>query len=265
MLKQKETSSKSLLGYWSGLAFQDRLMVVMTLSLIVASFMLGYFYGQLTVLKGSGEVVAAANGQQAGAQIPSAGQPQQPAEVNITDTLWEKMLASPAAAKGPENSDVVMVEFTDYQCPFCSRHFQETDSQIQQNYVDNGKIRHIIRDLPLPFHPNAHAASQAARCAGDQNKYWEMHDVLFNSQDTWSSGDPAAQFSAFATDLGLNVASFDSCVSSEKYKQAVDDDLALASEVGASGTPTFFINGKKVVGAQPYSVFKTAIDAALAE
>lgn len=241
-----------------GFSSQERLIAVLTIALVGASFFLGYFYGQLTILRDGSQpsrALADDSAPQAAAPAPEAGP--------LSDSDWQDLLVSPAAAKGPEDAAVTIVEFTDYQCPFCSRHFQQTDSLIQENYVETGKVRYIARDLPLSFHANAHAASQAARCAGDQNKYWEMHDMLFNEQQAWSTGDPTEQFSNFAQDIGLDVATFDNCLSSEKYKDAVDADLALASRVGASGTPTFFINGIPLVGAQPYAAFEAAIDAAL--
>ena len=114
---------------------------------------------------------------------PSTGATGEP----VSDELWQQLLDNPAASKGPDDAAVTLVEYTDYQCPFCQRHFQQTSGLIEENYVDNGKIRYITKDLPLSFHPNAHAASQAARCAGDQGKYWEMHDALFENQQSWSN------------------------------------------------------------------------------
>ena len=238
---------------------QERIIASLVFLLVGASFLLGYFYGQLTVLKG-GQLVA--NGQEgtiAGTTPPTEAEP----DVPITEKQWQDLLVSPAYARGNEDAEVTIVEFTDYQCPFCGRHFEQTDAQIQENYVDTGKVRYISRDLPLPFHPQAEAAAQAARCAGDQNKYWEMRELLFTNQDEWSSGDTEAMFSSYIGEIGANVATFNSCFSSGKYEQDVKDDLNFAQQVGASGTPTFFINGKKVVGAQPYSVFEAAIEAEL--
>lgn len=245
-------------GSLLGLSSQERMIGVLTVALVGASFFLGYFYGQLTVLKGEGSALARNNPSPAG----GAAAPTAPAPENepLADAAWRKLLVSPAAAKGPENAKVTIVEFTDYECPFCGRHFEQTNPQIQANYVDTGKVRYIARDLPLPFHNNAHTASQAARCAGDQNAYWEMHQALFEGQQEWTGGDAASIFSNYASQLGLNVSQFDTCLSSEKYKAAVDADLALAAEVGATGTPTFFINGERVVGAQPYSAFEAVIE-----
>jgi protein-disulfide isomerase len=195
---------------------------------------------------------------------PDAAAPQQPEEQPLTDEQWQEVLASPVYAEGDENAKVTLVEFTDYQCPFCKRHFDETEGQIETDYVKTGKVRWVIHDLPLSFHQNAHAAAEAARCAGDQDKYRQMHDQLFETQATWSTvTDPAKTFSGYAKTLGLNTATFDQCFTSGKYKQAVDDDLALATKIGASGTPTFYVNGQPIVGAQPFASFKAAIDSAL--
>ena len=91
---------------------------------------------------------------------------------------------------GSANATITLIEFTDYQCPFCSRHFNQTYEQIKKDYIDTGKVKFYLRDFPLGFHPNAQKAAEAARCAGDQGKYWEMHDALFKNQSEWS---PLAQ------------------------------------------------------------------------
>ena len=108
------------------------------------------------------------NGQQG--QAPQAGP--------ISDELWGKILENPAASKGEEGAPVVMVEYSDYQCPYCVKYINESFPQIEKDYIDTGKVRYLFRDLPLPFHANASAAALAARCAGDQGQYWEMHDIL---------------------------------------------------------------------------------------
>src|SRR3972149_530771 len=172
----------------------------------------------------------------------------------LTDEQLKKVLAAPAATKGQDGAPVTIVEFTDYQCPFCSRHFIETMPQIEKDYISSGKVRYLLRDYPLPFHGNATAAAMAARCAGDQGKYWEMHDVLFEKQDEWADAvDGGDTFSGYAKTLGLNSPTFSSCLSQKNHKVAIDADYALAQELGVSGTPGFFINGKLVVGALPYS------------
>lgn len=184
----------------------------------------------------------------------------------LTDEQWKKVTDNAPNVIGDANAEVVMVEFTDYQCPFCGQFWSGAYKDIKANYIDTKKIKYISRDLPLSFHANAHVAAQAARCAGDQNKFWEMHDKLFEKQTEWSElSDPKPRFEAYAKEIGINSGTLLSCINDGKYKQAVDEDNTLASEVGASGTPTFYINGKQLVGAQPYAEFERELKAALGE
>lgn len=241
---------------------QEKLLPILVVALIGAAFALGMMWGKVSVYeKGA---VAGTAGQVAGQTNQGAGQPAAPEEVvQLTDEQWQQVLTDPVAVKGNAGAAVTMVEFTDYQCPFCKRHFDETDSQIQKAYVETGKVRYVIRDLPLAFHANAKAAALAARCVGEQEKYWEMHDKLFQEQERWVSGDPAGVFKELAAAVGANVATFVSCYDSEKYNEAIEADIALASQMGATGTPTFFINGQKLVGAQPFGAFQQTLDSAL--
>lgn len=105
----------------------------------------------------------------------------------IAEDAWQTLLQNPAATLGKDDAKVTIVEFTDYQCPFCKRAFDDTFHKLKSQYVDTGKARYLIRDLPLSFHPYAHTGAQAARCAGKQGKYWDMHEKLFTTQATWSS------------------------------------------------------------------------------
>lgn len=241
---------------------KDKVIPVLVVLLVAAAFAVGLLYGKVSVYE-KGATKAAVQEAAAGdtAQAPQAI----PTEGPLTDDQWNKVVAGAALVKGDKDAKVTVVEFTDYQCPFCERYFTETYTQLEKDYIDTGKIRYIMRDLPLPFHPNAKPAALAARCAGEQDKYWEMHDVLFAKQSEWSEGEPKEKFSGYAKDLGLNANQFASCFDDGKYNEAIDADAALASEVGASGTPTFMINGEKIVGAQPLNVFKQAIDKALGE
>lgn len=234
---------------------QNKLLIGMTTALIFTTFFLGYFYGQLRTLQ-SGAVLGQANPSAQEALPPEDNSP-------LTEEEWQQVLAEPAAVRGSADAPVVMVEFTDYQCPFCARHQSDTEPQLLTEYIETGKVRHVIRDLPLPFHTMADEAAQAARCAGDQGKYFEMHDVLFETQDVWGAATGVEAFAEAASSVGLNTATFDSCMSSGKYADAVAADLELATAVGASGTPTFFINSEKLVGAQPFASFKQVIDAKL--
>ncbi len=237
------------------------LQPILTGLLVLAAFAIGSMWTELKMLKG-GSGLAKVN--QTGQAVPTETGDLPEEATEVTDDLWNELLADPAAVQGNADALVTLVEFTDYQCPFCKRHFDETASQLMSEYVDSNKVFYIVRDLPLSFHENAHGAAQAARCAGDQNAYMKYHDKLFEEQAVWSSAsDTTESFTGYAGDLGLNTSEFSSCLTEGKYKAQVDADLALAQKVGANGTPSFFINGKKLVGAQPFSSFKTMIEAAL--
>lgn len=166
---------------------------------------------------------------------------------------------------GSPDAPVTIVEFTDFQCPFCRRYDQETLSQIKDNYVESGKVRYVLKHFPLTqIHPQAVSAAIAVECAGEQGKFWEMHDKLFEEQQQWSGKDDAASvFKGFAKDLGLDEKDFDACVTEERYKDKVMANQKEGVAAGVRGTPAFFINGQFVSGAQPYEVFQQIIEQAL--
>lgn len=168
---------------------------------------------------------------------------------------------------GESDAPVVIVEFTDYQCPFCSRHFAQTYPQIKAEYIDTGKVRYVFMDFPLSsIHPQAQISAEAARCAGDQGAYLEMHDLLFGRQDEWNGRDDAGEiFAAYAGELALDTAVFADCLSSGRHEAAVLADLEQGARLGVDGTPAFFINGNFVSGAQPFEVFRQAIEGLLAD
>jgi protein-disulfide isomerase len=159
---------------------------------------------------------------------------------------------------GPDDAPITIVEFSDYQCPFCRRWHQEVYEQLLAAYP--GKIRIVYRNLPLTsLHPDAMAAAQAAMCAGEQDAYWPFHNKLFSSESL-----DKQTFIQYAQALSLNVEQFQTCITDEKYKDAVTADSDFAVNLGVRSTPTFFINGLAVVGAQPLEVFKQVIDKELA-
>jgi len=158
--------------------------------------------------------------------------------------------------KGNPSAPVTIVEFSDFQCPFCTR-VNPTIKQIFDTYGD--KVRVVFKHNPLPFHKEAPLASEAALAAGAQGKFWEMHDALFANQRALQRAD----LDKYAAQLGLNLEQFAADLDSRKYKAQVDADLKHGAEIGVRGTPNFFINGKKLVGAQPFEAFKTKIDEAL--
>lgn len=162
--------------------------------------------------------------------------------------------------KGDADAPVTIVEFSDYECPFCGRWFLQTYPQIKKEYIDTGKVKMVFRDFPLNFHKNAQVAGEAAECVRDQggdDAYWKFHDVLFTKQAQLSE----ANIKAWAKAEGYDV---NDCLADGTFRKEVLADLADGQAAGVSGTPAFFINGKLISGAQPFSVFKQAIDAALA-
>jgi protein-disulfide isomerase len=163
-------------------------------------------------------------------------------------------------AWGPVDASVVIVEFSDFQCPYCERFHRETYPRLRAAY--EGKIRFVFRDLPLTqIHPDAMLAALAAECANEQDAFWDYHDVLFANQDDLSRD----ALGRYAGELELDMTRFNTCLDSERYQDEVSADMQDAAGYGIQGTPTFFINGRPLVGSQPFEVFAAAIDKALAE
>lgn len=167
---------------------------------------------------------------------------------------------------GDANAPITIVEFTDFQCPYCSRFVKMTFPQIDENYIKTGKVKFVIRDFPLEFHAQSQLASQAAECANEQGKYKEMHDLIFDKQSAWSENEKAPDLmKGYAGQLSLDTKKFDACMSSQKYLPEIRKDLIDGATAGVSGTPAFFINGKLLSGAMPYdTIFKPILDAVLA-
>ena len=170
------------------------------------------------------------------------------------------------AISGDEDAPVTIIEFSDYQCPFCLRHFEQTMPQIVENYIDTGKVRYIFKDFPITsIHPQAPKAAETAECAGDQGQYWAMHDRLFQGQQAdWNQNpDAVTIFKSYAAELKLDTETFDACLDSDKYAAEVASDLDEGVRAGVTGTPAFFINGQFISGAQPFEVFQQILDAQL--
>ena len=161
-------------------------------------------------------------------------------------------------SRGPANAPVTIVEFSDFECPYCSRA-EETVSEVMRVYGD--KIRLVFRDLPLPNHQNAPKAAEAAHCAGEQGKYWEMHAKLFANQRALE----VPSLKGYAKDLKLDQAKFDKCLDTGATAALVEAGKKAGDEAGVNGTPAFFVNGVLISGAQPFDAFKEVIDAELAQ
>lgn len=178
---------------------------------------------------------------------------------------------------GDKNATLTLVEFSDYECPYCKRSFDELLPELKKSYINTGKLRLVYKNLPLPFHQNAAKEAEAALCARDQGEdtaYFKYHDAIFTKTAGGGTGIALGQLPTLAKEIGLNVTQFQKCLDSSKFKAAVDQDLAEAQKVGASGTPTWFlgkttsnanVEGVIMVGAQPFSAFKSAIDQALSQ
>lgn len=171
---------------------------------------------------------------------------------------------------GQADAPVTVVEFTDFQCPFCRRFIDGSFPGLKDKYIATGKVRWVVRDLPLGFHANARKAAQAAHCAGDQGKYWEMRELLFqNNRDLGEDKLPE-----YAAQLQLEASGFRACLEGDKHLDQIDADLKMAEAVGITGTPSFVIgptgegdtvSGRLVVGAQAPRVFEAEIDKLIGE
>ena len=196
-------------------------------------------------------ILEAQGGYPSGAAPSNGAQAQAKGEINVDD---DPMM-------GDANAPVTIVEFSDFECPFCGKFYSETLRQLKNEYIDTGKVKLIYRDFPLDFHQNAQKAAEAAECADDQEKFWEMHDVIFENQRSLS----VSSLKQFAGQIGLDTGEFNSCLDSGKHSGEVQNDFREGASYGVSGTPSFFINGIQLVGAQPFSAFKQIIDSQLAK
>ena len=169
---------------------------------------------------------------------------------------------------GDPNAPITLVEFGDYQCFFCNKYFHETEHNILSNYVETGKVKIIFKDFTI-IGPDSIIAANAAHCADEQGKFWEYHDILYNNwageNNGWASYDNQL---SFAQDVGLNIDEFSECVKNEKYAAIITDSTSDARSLGLTGTPAFFVIGTddqitKILGAQPYDVFKRVFDSEL--
>ena len=231
------------------------IMVIMALGL---GLLLGYFIGQRSPTAQTSQAA-----QPAVVQAPAATPV--PVKYNITTAGFPSI--------GPADAPITIVEFSDYQCPYCTQWHDTTYKPLLAAYP--GKIRLIYRNFPLPFHQNAFTAAEAAMCAGDQNAYWQYHDALFANNDQLNNQAGTVVDKSFyvnlASGLGLDTTTFSDCLATEKHKQDVQSDIDYANSLSpdsdgsaaVGGTPTFFINGYRIVGAQPLAYFQQIINAQL--
>ncbi len=173
---------------------------------------------------------------------------------------------------GNPDAPITIIEFSDFQCPFCARFYTQTLPLIYEEYIEPGKVKLVFRDFPIQgIHPNAVPAAVASECANEQGKFKEMHDMLFEKQNEWSrqeTADALSLFSQYATKIQLQQERFDSCLISGKYIEEIKKDLDDGRDYGVSGTPGFFVGNDQIgyvelLGAQPFDSFKKIIDAQL--
>jgi protein-disulfide isomerase len=199
--------------------------------------------------------------------VPALAQ-QRPAQVAAGAV---RVSVAGAPMLGRPDAPVTLVEFSDYQCPFCQRFFLATLPTIKRDYIDAGKLRYLFLDFPLErIHPQAREAAVAAHCAGEQGKFWEMHDLLFQHQEAL---DPP-RLREYGRRLGLDGPAFDACLASDKYAARIKQEIAEGIAAGVEGTPSFVVGktrpgdsveGALIVGAQPMEVFRQIIDQLLAQ
>lgn len=215
----------------------------LTLPLLVLFFLLGLGSGYLAWGRSQDST------SQAAVTDPNAAQPVARYEVSVDDD----------PAWGPADAPITIIEFSDFECPFCTQWSQEVWPAIQAKYPN--QVRLVYRDFPLTsIHPNAAAAANAAACANEQAQFWEYHDLLFNG----GQGLGRTAYEMYAADLGLDLPLFSACLDEGRYDAEVNADQQYAVQLGIQSTPTFFVNGIALIGAQPFEVFEQVIDQELA-
>lgn len=171
---------------------------------------------------------------------------------------------APVPVLGNPKAPVTLVEYADFQCPYCGSWAKSVEPQIKERYIDTGKVRLEWHDMAW-IGDESRDAANAARCAADQGKFWEYHDLLFEAQAGQNSGAFSRdKLTALGARLGLDGATFGACVDANRHADAIQADLATANRLGITGTPAFFIGDRRIEGAQPFETFQAAIDAALA-
>lgn len=220
---------------------------VLTVLAFAAGVLLGYVVWEFDSAGKSSQTAA-----QAGGPVVEAPVEQQPQFIRYD------IPSDGFPSIGPEDAPITIVEFSDYQCPFCRRWHDEVYQPLFSAYP--GKIKLVYRHLPLTsIHSDAFPAAEAAMCAGEQDAYWQFHEKLFSSDALGND-----LYVRYAQELGLDMAAFETCVTDHKYQEAIQADLDFAVNLGVRSTPTFFVNGLAIVGAQPLDVFKQVIDKELA-
>jgi protein-disulfide isomerase len=227
---------------------------IVGLVMLVIGLLAGYYVRPLTL----------AQADTTTPNLPVVGTPQVviPTADNsaVQQSLMDSLIPKMRHFKGDPNAPVTIIEFADFQCPFCGKFFAETKPQIDEQYIQNGKVRLGYWNFAFLGDESTWAA-ESAECAADQDKFWEYHDKLYASQ----SGENQGAFNKdnlkkFAEELGLDTKSFNECLDSGKYTSLIQEDTSTSSALGVQSTPTFLVNGQAIVGAQPFEAFQQIID-----
>lgn len=221
--------------------------------LLVATFLVGYLFATVQALKDAPQKTAAVENQQPSAQPTTDPNKKFDVAVGHFPIL------------GDEKAKVTIVAFADFRCPFCERFFTEVEPQIMKDYVDTGKVKFAFRHYAFLGSAST-IASHAVECANEQGRFWDMYKYLYENQppETDTTMYNSDTLSQAAGNLGMNAEQFKGCIDTAKYQKNIEEDMADGQKAEVSATPTFFVNGKMILGAQPYENFKTAIEEALA-
>ena len=237
---------------------------------LAASFLIGailisasIIYSASYLVKNLSSGVVAAQ-QTGSAPVAPSTAPKAGANVSVS-------IRKDAPVLGKSDAKVAIVEFADFQCPFCKQYYQQTFNDIKTKYIDTGKVKYVFMHFPLTqIHVNAQVSAVAAECANQQGKFWEYHDVLFTQGQSNGDGLDKTSLEKYADKLGLNKGTlgigknkFNQCLESNATLKTVQSDQAEGTKNGITGTPSFFINGKPLVGAQPAASFEKVIEDAL--
>lgn len=244
-------------------SFDGKLILGIIIAVGVASFLGGYVFASETIEPE--QIIIQDSSKILGTNQPEISQgPIQPTKIIIS--------LDDDPMKGNPNAQITIVEFSDFQCPFCAKFHSETLPLLMENYINTGKVNFVYRDFPIQnIHPNAIPAALAAECADEQNMFWEMHDIIFVNQKLWQDL-PIVQsvdlFKQYAINLGLDSEKFDLCLDSGKYLEEIRNDLNDGRAYEVSGTPGFFVGNEKIgftkiIGAQPFTSFQRVIDGQL--
>lgn len=228
---------------------------ILVILLLVAAFVIGSLFTKVQYMEKNQTTLS--QGQNTNTPT-SSPLPTRPTKLTVS--------AGHLPLLGNQNAKVTIIEFSDFQCPFCRMFYEQTLPQIKKEYIDTEKVKLAYRHYPLSFHPMSMPSALASECANEQIRFWDYHDKLFEEQKKLGQGTvqyTTDDIKEWAQDIGLNTDQFNSCLDTEKYKVQIQKDIDEANSAGVNSTPTFSVNGEIVDGARPFADFKAAIDRAL--